>query len=315
MRNTNTTGGPNRPTSPSGGGPTGRLNKTPVDAYGLTVQKDPTVGHRLRVCLVALVIAALSFLAAWNEAQVRGVGTGLPIGFGRLADLAEQWGWSAGWVFSTLELAHLGVLFSLLALTAWFGATQAPLPLPREKIVFHRRQSAWIAANLAVPAMAGLVLAQALAAAVPLLSGLIEVVCLSLLCTALWQALVPESRISLSVVLDRNAGFGNRVVLAGGVFRRRARSTINHWRLEAADASDFGGLEFLFGARTITLRHRDDDGLRVCTQIRGVAPDPEAGLLASILNTRFRIGLSPDGLTRSQGFGRIPAEAEFVIDD
>jgi hypothetical protein len=290
------------------------LTATPLSAYRLTVQPDPPRRRRLYIVMAAMVVSGISFLLAWREIATRSAGGLASLGIGRLADLATGWGWSFAWLISAVEFAHYGLLSALFATTVWFGATRRPVPLPNETLIFHRRQSCWVAANGAALSMAGLAAAQLLVGAgLDLLAVPVEMICISLLGAALWRALVPEARISFSVILDAKGGWGNRLILSGGMLRFLSRLTVTKERLVTAEARDVGGLEFLASARTLELRLRDHlNELRVA-RIRGLAPDPEIGVLANILMTRFKLGINRSTLDRAEAIGRWPVELQDLL--
>lgn len=290
-----------------------QLQGTRLDAYRLTVESDVSTRQRLVAASAASLLSLCALLLAWSDAESRHAGGLIPLGIGRFAAMAQDWGWSFAWLLSVLEALHFAGLYAVFATTVWFGATRRPLPLPRETIIFHRRQSPWIAANGAAVALAGLVLAQLLAAVgLPLLSIPFEVACLSMLGTAVWQALVPESRLALSVVLDANAGWGNRLLVSGGVFRLGGRLTVLHDHFDMASVRDFGGLEFAAGARTLTLHYVGHMG-PAALRIRGCGPDAEISVLADTLNTRFKLALTREMVAQAQRIGRWPVEAQILI--
>lgn len=292
----------------------GALLAAPLSAYRLTVENDPPRVHRLRLALAASIGALIAFLAAWHDVTARSTGSLLPLGFGRLADMAERHGWSLAWVISTVEMAHYGVLCCLFALTVWFGATRRPIPLPNEMLIFHRRQSPWICGVPILGAVLGLAMGQWLVSQeLPLLAVPLEVVGVSLLGGGLWQCLVPEARMSLSVILDAKAGWANRLVLSGGLLRYLSRVTILKDDLKNAEARDIGGVEFLFGARSLDLRLLGASGDIHRLRIRGIAPDPEIGVLANILSTRFKLGVTRETLDRAQAISRWPVELNDIL--
>lgn len=290
------------------------LLEAPLHAYRLTVERDPSRLHRLILAIIAVVVAALALLAAWHDTASRSAGSLVPIGLGRLASLAADAGWSLAWVMSALELAYYALICLVFAGTVWFGATSRPIPLPNEMLIFHRRQSRWVAGTPVLLSLLGFAAAWLLVSeGFPLLAVPVEVVCISVLCTAIWQVLVPEARVSLSVILDGKAGWGNRLILSGGMFRYVSRCTITKDCLKRAEARDVGGLEFLVNARTLNLCLLENTSNKSVLRIRGIAPDPEIGVLANILSTRFMLGVTRETLNRAQAVGRWPVELSDTL--
>lgn len=303
---------PQHPPQPAG--VTAPLHKTPLRKYRLTVEDDPKPARRLKASAFATAASIGFGLVAWGDVAFRHPGEILDLGLGRIAGMMARHDLPLPWLIAALEAVHLSGLCAIFAVTIWFGATQRSLPLPGEMVHFHRRQSPWVAANLAVPGGLGLLAGQLLSSwGLGLLAAPLEVVCTSMICLAAWVACTPEARLSLSVIVDANAGWGNRIVLSGGMFRRHGRVTITKDQLISANARDFGGLEMVAGARTLKLRFLREGVLEEIT-VPGISPDPEVGVLASFLNTRFRLGLTPVGLDQAVRLGRLPLEAQSVID-
>lgn len=275
--------------------------------YYLTRERDIAPRDRLRTIGGALVVAMLAFALAWSDLVNQKVTVVLGFGLGRLAVLAEGSGWPGGWMFSALEFTHFGLLALVFATTLWFGAAHRPATLPGEELIFFRRQSGWIAANAAAGGLACLIGGQLLAGlGLALLSVPVEVWGLSLLCAAGWQLLVPEARIALAVVLDSNMGWGNRIMLSGGVFRFGSRLTVRKDNFIDASARDMGRLEMLGRARGLVIRYRDVDGTQLLLHLRGISHDPEAATLASILNSIFTLALTHEALLDTIRLNRLP---------
>ncbi|MEP9360393.1 hypothetical protein [Sphingomonas sp. KR3-1] len=275
--------------------------------YYLTREGDVRIVTRLAFSLAALIAGAVSLALAWRDLSAQSATPVLGLGFGRLAALLQAGGWPGGWLVSALEFAHFGGLAFAFAASAWFGAARKPPELPTEELIFFRRQSRWVAANpagLAILAfMAGAFLA---AIGLPLLSVVPEVFGLSLLSAAVWLLLVPEARTAMAVFLDQNMGWSNRIVLSGGLFRLGSRLTISKDDLQQANARDFGRLEMLGGARSIELVYRGMSGTQERLLLRGISQDPEVGVLASILNTKFRLALTAPALDATLRMHRAP---------
>ena len=295
---------------------TAPLYRTPIEQFRLTVDADPSARHRRTLILISSFVAMVAVLLAGNDLANQQVSGGLHIGLGRLADMVEDQGWGFGWLLSAFEYAHFAALFLFMAVATGFGATRRDVWLPGEAMIFHRRQSPWVAANGIALGATGLIVGQIIAAmGLSLLSIPLEIICLSLLGTSVWRALVPEARMAMSVILDNNAGWGNRIILSGGMLRMLSRVTITKDALISGAARDIGGLELVAGARTLILKYVDDEGASRSLPVSGIAPDPEVGALASLLNTRFKLGLTPRGMERAAATNRLPAEVGFIFGD
>jgi hypothetical protein len=278
---------------------------SPLSAYRLGIEADPTRTHRVRLVGGAVAFAFVAYLLAWHSVHVRHTGGVVAIGFGRLANLVEQWGWQRAWVISTLEYVHYGLMFTVCASVVWFGQTKRELKLPGEELIFHRRQSRWIASNAAAAGIIAFIVAGvAIDRGWDFVAGIIEIFGVSLLGGALWQALVPEARLSVSVFLCPNMGWGNRIIISGGFLRSASRLTIIKDCLISASARDFGGLEMLGGARGLELKFKDDGDCEQRLRIPAISSDPEIGILASTLNTKFKRAMTMHILTESTRLGR-----------
>jgi hypothetical protein len=281
------------------------LGYTPLSAYRLSVENDPSKRHRITLTLGAVAFALISFGLAWYCLRTHHQGGLVGIGLGRLANLANDWGWHWAWVISALEYTHYGIMFMVFAVVVWFGQTNRELKLPGEELIFHRRQSRWIASNaIAVSILAFLGAWFLISWKLNFLAGIVEVVGLSILGGALWQAFVPEARLSVSVFLCSNMGWGNRIVISGGFLRFASRLTISKDCLVEANARDFGGLEMIGGTRALELKFYDQQGFEERLRIQAISHDPEIGILASTLNTKFKRAMSMHILKEATRLGR-----------
>jgi len=271
------------------------------------VEAEAPAGPR-RAIGIASLLAAITFSWAATNAAVSATAHGLaPIGFGRLVEAASAQGWSIAPALSVLENGHMAIGFAILGLAMTFGRAPCPVPLTGEMAIFRRRSDRLLLLPQGALAMGLLILGSVLAGqGHAILGGCVEVPGVSLGGWCLWRLLVPESRLAIAVLGDRDLGFASRLEICGGPLNRTGRVTIMHDRLESVSVIEPLWMRLL-GLGHLRIRYRDEHGAgRILTA-------PAAGRLsqltdmAGFLNGRFQRGLSRAVIANGQtGWRTIP---------
>lgn len=261
----------------------------------LTCEQDPSKLRRAVLALGAFALALMLLAAALDTVRTGGSGL-LGIGLGRIGHLLDEAGAPGTWLLALLEQLHFAGLCLWFAFTLWFGMSTRPRPLPFEQLYFHRRQSPWVHTRGLAIGLAGLAagawLAQ-LGIAGALLAALVEAAAMTFGTAAAWSILVPEARMAMSVVLDREEGFGNRILVSGGAFQRLGRRTIRHHMLDKVDAVAFLGPEAIADSRGLKIFYAEANRGATRLDVRGIAGRVEIDQLSDFLNTRFQRALHP----------------------
>lgn len=216
-----------QPRPQPGGGGRRMLGQQPP---ALPQEKDTPIERRRLLAALTAGLAGLEFTSAVTAVTAEGFALPMP-GLARLARVAVDHGLGfAAWV-EAFEGVTAGFGLLWFAALLAFGASSRPKALAGEILVYHRRQCS----EVFMPAL-GLGLGLLLFGQVlgltshPILAGLVEMPGMGMAGLALWRLLLPEARIAVSVIVDRNQGYGSRVVLTGGRFNK-AMLIIRHDQL------------------------------------------------------------------------------------
>ncbi|MEI9851215.1 MAG: hypothetical protein WDN24_10655 [Sphingomonas sp.] len=258
-------------------------------APAATVASEGWGGRRIAAGLTVLVFAIL-FACSAIGALTGDAPALLRVGLGRLCDYLLENGVPGAGVLAFLERGHFAATLLVGALLLLFGRSSGPQPGYGQHVVFHRRASMRRQLPALFGAIALLLAGQWLASAVhPIVAGLIELPATSLIGWVTWHAVIPETRPTLSILVDDNDGFANRIEIADGIYNRRGSCTIRHDQLRE--------VRMLQSTWTRLFYYRDllieaPGAPTGSVRLDAIAPPGELREIAGYLNGSFKYALT-----------------------
>jgi len=260
----------------------------------LLVEEDWTLRFRRRLGLAVGLAAAVLLLAAVHCLVTGGHGL-LWIGLSRLSRVAAEHGMPGTHLFAALEHVLGAAGLAWLSACLLFGETTRVRPQTGQRLIYHRRQ-VWrrLAPSLAlggVLLLLGLFLA---AAGQSILASLVEIPGWALFGAALWRLSLPEARTSLTCIVDANRGWGNHLLITGGIFNK-GTIVIRHDVFKEAQVIAVGW-QRIFRAADLRLVWRDQHGGHQALLVRGAGTPAELNQLVGYLYGSFGLSLNTQAL-------------------